>query len=316
MARAKKKTTAAASRGLAPTDLVGDPPPEVAALAAQIEADGGSVLARYRDPIGGHWQVLAGLPVEKVAPTPFQRDLSKAHAERLQHVIDKLDRFLDPVICVRTDEGEYHSPNGAHRIAAVKALGGKSIVSLVIPDRDVMYRILALNTEKAHNLKDKALEVIRMARSLAELGSEKETAYELEFEEPYLLTVGATYEKRARFAGSAYGSVLRRVDAFLDQPLEETLPLRDARADKLLRLDDAVSAAVSALKKKGFDNPYLKNFVVARINPLRFKRGKTTADFESTIDTMLEKAEAFDAGKISKDDLDGAGGGGSGSDDD
>ena len=42
--------------------------------AAAVSRAGGSVLAIFRDPLGGHWQVLAGLPVDKVEPTPYQRD--------------------------------------------------------------------------------------------------------------------------------------------------------------------------------------------------------------------------------------------------
>jgi ParB family chromosome partitioning protein len=53
----------------------------VTTLARTIEDDGGSVLATYRDPLGGHWQLLAGLPLDRVEPTPFQRDLSEAHVQ-------------------------------------------------------------------------------------------------------------------------------------------------------------------------------------------------------------------------------------------
>ena len=44
-------------------------------------------------------------------------------------------------------------------------LGAKAITALVVPEPDVAHRILALNTEKAHNLKEKSLEVSRLALS-------------------------------------------------------------------------------------------------------------------------------------------------------
>jgi ParB family chromosome partitioning protein len=75
----------------------------------------------------------------------------------------------------------------------------------------------------------------------------------------------------------------------------------------VLELDEAVSAAVSELKAKGFDSPYLRAFVVARINPLRFKRG-AKADFDETIERMLAGARRFDPGRIKADQVARAGG--------
>src|SRR6185503_14091875 len=134
------------------------PSAEATRLGKTIEDAGGHVLASYREPFGGYWVALAALPLDKVKPTPYQRELSKAHADRLATVIPKVGRFLDPVIAV-PDKGIFISPNGMHRLAALTALGGKSIVALVMPEPEIAFRILALNTEKAHNLKDKALEV-------------------------------------------------------------------------------------------------------------------------------------------------------------
>ena len=117
--RSRKKSVEAGSRGLDAADLgAGEAPPAVRELAAAIAADGGAALATYREPIGGHWAVLAALPIDRVAPTPFQRDLSEPHVARLADVIERLDRFLDPIIAVRTPEGVYWTPNGHHRTAS------------------------------------------------------------------------------------------------------------------------------------------------------------------------------------------------------
>src|SRR6478672_11307530 len=162
MPRAKKKKPAVepASRGLDARRLArAAAPTSVMTLARTIEDDGGTALASYRDPLGGHWQILASLPIDRVEPTPFQRDLSETHVERLAGAIDKLDRFLDPVIAVPAGDGKYWSPNGYHRLGAMKQLGAKSIVALVVPEVEVAHRILLLNTEKAHNLRERALEV-------------------------------------------------------------------------------------------------------------------------------------------------------------
>ena len=209
-----------------------DPPTGVIELADRIESDGGRALALYRDPVGDHWQIFAMLPREKVQPTPYQRDLSKTHAERLLKVIKKLDRFIDPVVAVRAD-GVYWTPNGNHRRHALEKLKAKFVPAIVIPESDVAFQILALNTEKAHNLKEKSLEVIRMYRGLLEGGSTKEEeSYAFQFEEPYYITLGLLYEKNARFAGGAYSPILRRVDKFLKARLKPAYATREERAGR------------------------------------------------------------------------------------
>ncbi len=304
----RKQKVEPASRGLTPRQVAATPPAKVAALGARVEEDGGSVLASYRDPLGGAWQLLVALPLDKVQPTPYQRDLSAAHVKRLSGVLAKLDRFLDPIIAVQSDAGGYWTPNGHHRLAALRELGGRSIVALLVPETELAYQILALNTEKAHNLRERSLEVIRMARDLAELDAAPEKQYADAFEEPALLTLGACYEKKPRFAGSVYHSVLKRVETFLGVPLAKALLVRDEHAERVLELDGAVADAVAKLKEKGFDSPYLKNFVVARINPLRFQRGAKQADFDATFAKMLASARGFQAGKVKLDQLARAGG--------
>ena len=302
--RRKKTGAAPASRGLTAAQVAaGSPPTKVDALRGAIEEDGGSFLGAYRDPVGGHWHVLAALPIAKVAPTPFQRDLSEAHVERLAGVIDKLDRFVDPIVAVRGTEGGWWTPNVNHRLAAMRGLGGRSIIALVLPDPEVAFKILALNTEKAHNIREKALEVIRMARALAAAhGARPESDFALEFEEPTMLTLGCCYERNGRFAGGAYNPVLRRVEHFLGAKLPLALAERAARADKLLVLDEAVAEVVKQLKGRGFESPYLKAFVVARINPLRFQRGGSP-EFDATIEKMIAAARRFDAAKVKADQV-------------
>jgi ParB family chromosome partitioning protein len=257
--------------------------------------------------LAGAWQLFAGLPIERVEPTPYQRNLSEAHVERLAKAIDKLGRFLDPVIAVRTDDGKYWTPNGHHRLAALRQLGARSIVALVVPEHEVAHRILLLNTEKAHNLRERALEVIRLAEGLAALDDRPEREFEAEFEEPSLLTLGACYQQDGRFAGAAYHPVLKRTEKFLASRLSNALQTRREHAAKLLELNAAVNEAVASLKARGFDSPYLKAFVVARINPLRFARG-TKAEFDETIDKMLSSARRFDAGKVKMDQVARSGG--------
>jgi ParB family chromosome partitioning protein len=304
--RAKKNRAVAeaASRGLDARRLASaSPPGEVRDLAHTIEEDGGSVLATYRDPLGSHWQILAALPVDKVEPTPFQRDLSEAHVGKVRNAIDKLDRYLDPIIAVpAAEEGKYWSPNGYHRLSAMKELGARSIIALVIPEAEVAHHILLLNTEKAHNLREKALEISRLAEALSEIDDRPEKDYELQFEEAAFITLGFCYQQNGRFSGGAYHPILKRCDRFLSMKLSNALMERRLRADKLLELNDLVNQAVAGMKERGLESPYLKAFVVARINPLRFSR-RPNADFDETIDKMLASARRFDAGKIRADQI-------------
>src|SRR5436190_16701722 len=212
----RRKKAAPSSVGLSPAQIKdAAASPELDTLARQVETDRGVVLGRYNDPFGGQPLLLASLPVDRVDPTPYQRDPSDAHVKRLMAVIEKIGRFLDPIVAVRGADG-YLTPNGNHRLQALKKLGVKTIVALLVPDAEVAFKILALNTEKAHNLREKSLETIRMARALA--GSDRtEDSYAFEFEQPSFLTLGIGYEERPRLSGGAYQSILRRVDAFLDQ---------------------------------------------------------------------------------------------------
>jgi ParB family chromosome partitioning protein len=56
------------------------------------------------------------------------------------------------------------------------------------------------------------------------------------------------------------------------------------------------------LKAKGMVSPYLKNFVVARLNFLRFKKGGT-AEFDPTIAKMIEMARRFNLENVKREDL-------------
>jgi ParB family chromosome partitioning protein len=305
----RKKKAEPASVGLSAVEVADSAAPAtIDRLDEAIQAAGGRLLGRFRDPLGGHWHVLASLPIEQVAPTPFQRDLSDTHVARLADVIGRMGRYLDPIVVVPNESGGFWTPNGHHRLAAMQRLGGRSILAVVVPEREVAYQILAMNTEKSHNLKEKSLEVVRMARALADLDPRPEQDFALEFEEPSLLTLGTTYEQQPRFAGGAYHPVLRRVDAFLTVPLPKALAARAQLAERLLEIDGHVAQAVVALKERGFTSPYLKAFVVARINPLRFRKSETPLPMDETLDKMLSAAKRFDAAKVKLGDITASGG--------
>ena len=277
-------------------------------MAEQVERDGGSALAVYQEPVGKAWQIFALLPLDRVHPTPYQRDLSQPHVKRLSEVIKKLDRFIDPLVVIRTEEGSYWTPNGNHRLAALKKLKAKFVSAILIPDPNVAFQILALNTEKAHNLKDKSLEVIRMYRALMETAERSsEQSFAFQFEEAYFITLGLVYEKKARFAGSVFSPILRRVDKFLRDPLTKVFEERQSRAASLERADQLLTDAVKALKDQGISHPYVKNFVIARVNPLS-RASKTMPSFATTFQKLEASLEKFDPAKIRLADVARSGG--------
>ena len=318
--KTRRKQAEPSSQGLSPEQVSGGTPPsELEGLERQVAEAGGAVLAHYRDPLGGSWLVLAALPVASVQPTPFQRDLSEPHVKRLEDVIRRVGSFLDPVIAIpapasearsepKASEVKFWTPNGYHRLSALGRIGARTITALISPDPALAYRILALNTEKAHTTRERALEAMRMARGLAEIDPKRhESEYALELEDGSLVTLGLAYEARPRFAGGAYAPALKASDAFLDEPIARALARRQRRAERLLALDERVAEIMAALKQRGFESPYLRNFVVARLRPFR-PRGKPAPEADALLDHMEKAAAKFDAAKIREDQVARAGG--------
>jgi ParB family transcriptional regulator, chromosome partitioning protein len=311
-ARRRPRKAKPGTKGLGPAECRLEQPTGAAAEAAEaaeaIAKVGGCVVGSYKEPLAGHPVLLSVLPIDAVEPTPFQRDLSDAHHKRLADVINKTGRFLDPIIAVVAPKGGFWTPNGRHRLEAMRRLGAKSITALVVADREVAWQILALNTEKAHNLKERSLEVIRIYRGLVdEDATRPESQFAFYLDEPALVTLGVCYERFPRFGGGAYHPILRRLEAFTDEPLRTAVKNHERRATMVLDLEEKVAAAVKKLKERGLVSPYLRSFVVARINPLRWIKGEPPP-FEEVLKTMRERAARFNVEKIKPQDLAGAAG--------
>jgi ParB family chromosome partitioning protein len=283
--------------------------PEVAPLVEEVRAAGGAPIGAYREPVNGRGLLLATLPLAALQPTPFQRDLSPTHTQRLAQRIGQTGAFLDPLIVVRGPDGQLWTPNGRHRLAAAKVLGLRQITVLICPDPALAYRILALNTEKAHNLRDRSLEVIRMARGLAQQpGRASEQTWAEQFEAPELLTLGMLYETSTRFAGGAYSAFLRKVDRFSARPLAASLRERQDFAARLLAIDTDVKRIVVGLQARGFRSAYLRNYVVARINPVRSLKPRTAGaaplmPMAQALTRMAAAARTFKLDSVSHRDL-------------
>ena len=166
----------------------------------------------------------------------------------------------------------------------------------------------ALNTEKAHNLKERALEVIRIYRGLVdEDASRPESQFAFYLDEAALVTLGICYERASRFGGGVYHPILRRLETFTDDPLRTAIKEHEKRAALVLDLEEKVAAVVKKLKERGLVSPYLRSFVVARINPLRWIKSEPPP-LEEVLKTMRDRAIKFNTEKIKTQDLAGAAG--------
>jgi ParB family chromosome partitioning protein len=273
------------------------------ALADQIERDGGRVLAVYQEPVGEHWQIFCLLPRTKVEASPYQRDVSPTHVKRLTDAVRRVDRFVDPIIVVSPQPGLYWTPNGNHRRVALDKLKADFVPAILVAEPNVAFHVLALNTEKAHNLKEKSLEVIRMYRGAeAEQPSSTEEDWAFQFESAHLITLGLLYEQNKRFAGGAFAPILRRVDKFLKISLRKGLEEREERAGLVRSADEALAAVVAKIKKRGINHPYVKNYVLARTTPLTRAR-KTLPSFEQTFKKLKDNLAEFDVAKVRYDEI-------------
>jgi len=299
------------TRGPAPLESRIEALPEAAdAVRKRVEGEGGFVIGAYGDPLGKQPLLLAILPVDSIEPTPFQRDLSQVHHRKLADVLDRTGIFLDPVIAVTAPNKGFWTPNGRHRLEAMRRLGARSITALVVPKREVAWQILALNTEKAHNLREKSLEVIRITRGLLDDPADAkrpETDFAFYLEEASLVTLGVCYEQNGKFAGGAYNPIVKRLETFSAEPLSKAIRTHEKHAGMLMDLDAKVAAVIARLKERGFVSPYLRAFVVARINPLRWIQGEPPP-LDEVLATMRERAGKFNVDKVKQEDLAGAGG--------
>jgi ParB family chromosome partitioning protein len=109
-------------------------------------------------------------------------------------------------------------------------------------------------------------------------------------------------------SGGAYQPILRRTDEFLDAPIGKALKERERRGRRILKLDDAVTAVVEKLKAQGLSSPYLKPFVVARVNYTRFSKAPSI-DFDEALDRILASALKFNTARVTREDVAKAGGG-------
>jgi ParB family chromosome partitioning protein len=98
------------------------------------------------------------------------------------------------------------------------------------------------------------------------------------------------------------------VDRFGERSLATSLRDRTAWAARVLEIDAQVKRIVAKLQAQGLRSPYLRNYVVARINPVRFhkaKKGDTAPPMAvaQALTRMTAAAKRFDTRNVSSGDL-------------
>ncbi|MHC1579946.1 MAG: ParB/RepB/Spo0J family partition protein [Candidatus Alkanophagales archaeon] len=235
----------------------------------------------------GYEQKFVIVPIDELTVIEIQRKPSAQHVRRLAESMRKIG-FTTPVIAVERG-GRCVVIDGQHRLLAAKQVGISEIPCIIIPE-EYAYDLMELNVEKQMSLREKAhvaLNVYRMYLEEDASTPENDPRILDSIESPHYITLGVAYEKNERLYGSAFESILRRVDRFLDLPLSEAMGERERRAELVLGADELVREAVDRVKELGMTHPFLYKEVVSFCNPIGRKR-KLDVTFEEVFEQLQE----------------------------
>lgn len=241
----------------------------------------------FKEPSQRRDLAFAVLPVAKLEVIAHQRKPSDAHVQR---VIDSIGRvgFLAPVVTVERDGGDgYVIIDGQHRYLAAQQLGLPEVPAVIVP-RDLARRMLTLNVEKEPNIRERAAVALSIYRELVATEPERpeddpEVADAVQ--QAHYVTLGLAYAESGRLAGSSFEPILRKCDAFMDRPLTDCLPAREARAAKVVEAHRLVRSVADRLKETGAWHEFVTAQIIASANPLR--RARKQHSFDETFDKMI-----------------------------
>jgi ParB family transcriptional regulator, chromosome partitioning protein len=263
---------------------------ERSARSSPSEPDGG--LA-FKDPANRRGLHFAVLPMAKLEVISHQRKASDAHVKR---VVDSVERvgFLAPVVVVERDGGGgYLIIDGQHRFLAAKELGLRRIPAVIAPG-DVARRMLTLNVEKEPNIRERSAVALAIYRELVDAEPEMveddpEVADAVQH--AHYVTLGLGYAASGRLAGSQFEPILRKCDGFMDETLAECLPVREARAERVVEAHRLVRAVTDRLKEIGAWHEFAGAQIISYANPL--KRARKQHSFDQTFDKLIAKLETL-----------------------
>jgi len=263
---------------------------ERSARSTPPEAEGG--LA-FRDPAkrrGLHFDVL---PMAKLEVISHQRKASDAHVKRVMDSVNRVG-FLAPVVVVERDGGGgYLIIDGQHRYLAAKELGLRRIPAVIAPP-DVARRMLTLNVEKEPNIRERSAVALSIYRELVDAEPdmpEDDPEVADAVQQAHYVTLGLAYAASGRLAGSQFEPILRKCDGFMDAPLAESLPVREARAGRVVEAHRLVRAVSDKLKEIGAWHEFAGAQIISYANPL--KRARKQHSFDETFDKLIAKLDSL-----------------------
>jgi len=241
----------------------------------------------YKEPAGKRSFAFDVLPVGKLEVISHQRKASAPHVAR---VVDSIERvgFVAPLVVVERN-GKYVVIDGQHRFLAAQELGLKQLPAVIVPE-EIARRMLALNVEKEPNIRERSAVALSIYKEMVEASPRmKETSGEVAdaVVAAHYVTLGLAYAEYGRLAGSAFEPILKKCDGFMSEPLSGCLPIREARAAKVVEAQRLVRAVADALKEKGMWHEFVGAQIIAYANPLR--RARKAQEFDPVFEKMLSK---------------------------
>jgi ParB family transcriptional regulator, chromosome partitioning protein len=247
----------------------------------------------FKEPSTRRNLTFAVLPMAKLDVISHQRKASDAHVKR---VVDSVNRvgFLAPVVVVERDGGAgYLIIDGQHRFLAAKELGLHRIPAVIAPP-DTARRMLTLNVEKEPNIRERSAVALSIYRELVDAEPdmpEDDPEVADAVQQAHYVTLGLAYAESGRLAGSQFEPILRKCDGFLDGPLSESLPVREARAGRVVEAHRLVRAVSDRLKEIGAWHEFAGAQIISYANPL--KRARKQHSFDQTFDKLIAKLDSL-----------------------
>jgi len=218
------------------------------------------VITEFFEPVKKQKLAIAYFDVNEIEIPPFQRDVSESLRKHLEIAIDRLG-FLTPVVVVPRN-GKYYVVDGMHRLEAMRNIGAREIVAVVV-DESLYHYILEFNTEKPPTIKDKAKQTYRLYQDVLSANPEApEEEFFVYFKDPCYITLGFAIEEiNPKFPAGFYDDFVSKIDQFLAKPMTEAAEERRKRAELLSQLNEIVTEKYAEFQ---WDNPLMKGDIVRK----------------------------------------------------
>ena len=150
--------------------------------------------------------------------------------------------------------------------------------------------MMNLNVEKDLNIREKGTVSLGIYRKLHESTPtlrESDPEVVESIETAYYVTLGLAYEKSGRLVGSAFEPLLKKCDFFLRRTIGSSYPVREQRAETVLRANSLVKDVIAHAKQMGAFHQYFQYQLISSIDPFKRKRGRQ--NFDELFDKAIAK---------------------------